>query len=255
MTSVETSINYFSPPTDGSKPYLWTAGNLPNGALRRNWEPLPHNVQVQNIQGQESSLNYKLDTTGFEFHRIPNKANINFDDEANIRRKYYTECTDNIKSITRASRVLIFDHTLRKSRSPGSPEVTDNRPAPVKLVHVNQSNESAKQHVHLYLPESEVPTLLSKRFQIINLWRPVSNPASRCPLALCDFRSVRAENSVPFTLKYQNRDDEALVFSFDSLQDKSVATFAPHTAIDDSTIPSDAPDRQSIEIYALVFYD
>ncbi|KAF8706835.1 7alpha-cephem-methoxylase P8 chain, partial [Rhizoctonia solani] len=277
MTLVETSVNYFNPPADGSKPYLRAPANVaPVGTPRRNWEPISYTIQAQNIRGQEASSEHKLDTTGFEFHRIPNRADINFDDEADIRERYYAECIENIRSITGASKVVIFDHTLRKSQS-STISVVDNRSPPIKLVHNNQTNESAKQHVYLYIPEPEVPTLLSNRFQILNLWRPIVNPAWQHPLALCDFRTVRPEDHAPFNIKYLNRDDEALAFKyssehkwkylagmtpeefvlfkcFDSLQDQATAAFAPHTAIDDSTVPSDAPDRQSIEIYALVFY-
>ncbi|KAG8779253.1 hypothetical protein FRC12_024508 [Ceratobasidium sp. 428] len=50
-------------------------------------------------------------------------------------------------------------------------------------------------------------------------------------------------------------DEFVLIKCFDSKDDGSVATFTPHTAIEDPTTPSNAPDRQSIEIRALVFYD
>ncbi|CCO29327.1 hypothetical protein RSOLAG1IB_07871 [Rhizoctonia solani AG-1 IB] len=277
MALVDTRINYFNPPADGSKPYQWTTANHPGGGPMRNWEPLEHAVQVQNIRGQETGPEYGLDRTGFEFHRIPNKADIDFNDDEDIKAKYYAESIENIKNITGASRVVIFDHTLRKPRPAGTPETPENR-SPVKLAHVDQTNDSAKRRVHLHLPEADVPGLLSKRFQIINLWRPIANAAWQYPLALCDFRSVQDGDFVPSTLKYLDRDGETLVVKynpehrwkylagmtpdelvlikcFDSVQSNGVATFTPHTAIDDPNTPSDAPDRQSIELRALVFYD
>jgi len=45
------------------------------------------------------------------------------------------------------------------------------------------------------------------------------------------------------------------LFSFDSLQDGSVAVFTPHTAFNDPTTPEGSPLRESIEVRALVFYD
>ncbi|KAG8682604.1 hypothetical protein FRC08_014864 [Ceratobasidium sp. 394] len=49
-------------------------------------------------------------------------------------------------------------------------------------------------------------------------------------------------------------DEVVLIKCFDSKLDGSVATFTPHTAIDVPTAPG-TPERQSIEIRALVFYD
>ena len=280
MALVETAINYFTPPADGSKPYQWTTANHPGGGPMRNWEPTSHSVRVENVRGRENSGEFTLDDSGFEFHRIPNRAPISFDNDEEIRTKYYQESIDNIKNLTGASRVVIFDHTLRKPRPAGTPETPENR-SPVKLAHVDQTAESATRRVHLHLPESDVPALLSKRFQIINLWRPIENPAWQFPLALCDFRTVANQEGgdfVPSTLKYLDRDGETLAVKFnpehkwkylagmtpdeivlikcfDSTPNKSVATFTPHTAIDDPTTPPDAPHRQSIELRALVFYD
>jgi hypothetical protein len=66
----------------------------------------------------------------------------------------------------------------------------------------------------MHLPPDDVPGLLAKRFQIINLWRPIQNPAWQLPLALCDFQSVNDNKSggdfVPTTLKYKDRDGETL---------------------------------------------
>lgn len=76
-------------------------------------------------------------------------------------------------------------------------------------VHIDQTPESSRARVHRHLPEADVPKLLAGRFQIINLWRPISHPAYDWPLALCDYRSVDRQNDlVPTTLKYPDRDGE-----------------------------------------------
>ena len=63
--------------------------------------------------------------------------------------------------------------------------------------------------VHRHLPAEDVPKLLSKRFQIINLWRPISHPALDWPLALCDYRSVDPVNDVqPVALIYPHMEGE-----------------------------------------------
>ena len=76
-------------------------------------------------------------------------------------------------------------------------------------MHVDQTRASAIARVHRHLPPTDATTLLSRRFQIINLWRPIRYPALDHPLALCDYRSIDTkEDLVPSTLKYPDRDGE-----------------------------------------------
>ncbi|KAG8708585.1 hypothetical protein FRC09_001149 [Ceratobasidium sp. 395] len=278
-TLVETRINYFVPPADGSRAFRWINSTYPGGGPRRNWEASDFAATVENVRGRERSPEFNLDVTGFEFHKSPTKVE-DFGNESLIKSKYYEECIQNLKDITGASRVVIFDHTIRRPRPEGTEDTPDNR-GPALIAHVDQTPESAERRVRLHLLESDVPSLLSKRYQIINLWRSINNPAWQLPLALCDFRSVANEQGgdfVPITLKYPDRDGETLgvkhnsqhkwkylagmtpdefilIKCFDSKLDGSVATFTPHTAINDPTTPAGVPDRQSIEIRALVFYD
>lgn len=82
-------------------------------------------------------------------------------------------------------------------------------------VHVDQTTASSIARVHRHLPPTEAPELLKRRFQIINLWRPISHPALEWPLALCDFRSIDQKNDlVPVTLRYPDRDGETFGVGF-----------------------------------------
>lgn len=83
------------------------------------------------------------------------------------------------------------------------------------MVHVDQTTASAIARVHRHLPPSDAPALLRRRFQIINLWRPISHAAYDWPLALCDFRTVDPKNDlVPTTLRYPDRDGETFSVRF-----------------------------------------
>ncbi|EMD37753.1 hypothetical protein CERSUDRAFT_94749 [Gelatoporia subvermispora B] len=108
------------------------------------------------------------------------------------------------------------------------------------------------------LPSEDVPCLLQRCFQIINLWRPISVPAYDWPLALCDYRSINYQGDLaPTALRYPDRDGETfgVKFSlFNSQEDGKTALLTPHTAFQDPTTPKDAPLRQSIEVRLLVFY-
>lgn len=83
-------------------------------------------------------------------------------------------------------------HRLRR---PEEKESSPTRRQPVALAHVDQTTAASITRVRRHLPE-EADSLLKRRFQILNLWRPIGNPAFDWPLALCDYRSVDAENDL-----------------------------------------------------------
>ncbi|EKM75015.1 hypothetical protein AGABI1DRAFT_116593 [Agaricus bisporus var. burnettii JB137-S8] len=275
--TVSASIKYSIPPGDGSQArWDFTSNDPVTGVEERNFEEGQVNVMIENIRGQEHL--YSLDRTGFLFCVRPTKMHASdFQDEKKVKEEYYPESIQLIKDVTGASRVVLFDHTHRLRR-PGEPETSSERRQPVSLAHVDQTTAASIIRVRRHLPE-EADTLLKRRFQIINLWRPIENPALDWPLALCDFRSVDMESDLfPVTTlfpthtgetmavkynpkhqwKYQHGttpDEVVLIKCFDSIQDGSVAVLTPHTGFQDPTTPPDAPFRESIELRALVFYD
>jgi len=102
-----------------------------------------------------------------------------------------------------------------RRRRPGVVNDGPQRRQPVSLVHVDQTTTSSVAHVHRHLPPSDAPVLLKRRFQIINLWRPISHPALDWPLALCDYRSVDVEKDlVPVALICPDREGETFCVKF-----------------------------------------
>lgn len=76
-------------------------------------------------------------------------------------------------------------------------------------VHVDQTTASAIARVHRHLPPSDAPELLKRRFQIVNLWRPISHAALDWPLALCDYTSIDPKKDlVPLALRYPDKEGE-----------------------------------------------
>ncbi|KAG2363240.1 hypothetical protein BDR07DRAFT_1460432 [Suillus spraguei] len=225
-----TTLIYFITPPDGSRPYYRVYDDT-TGKPSRNWIEEPHEMQIEDVRGKEEL--YKLDNAGFQYGReAPKHTSFLNDDE--IKREYYPESIDLIKRVTGATQVVIFDHTIRR-RVPG----LDDNPQ-----NVNQQPR--------HFPPTEAFALMRRRFQIINLWRPISHPAEDWPLALCDFRSVDFEKElVPVALVFPI----GRGLSFDSIQDGSVARLTPHTAFQDPNTPEGAPLRESIELRTLVFYD
>ena len=73
---------------------------------------------------------------------------------------------------------------------------------PIQGVHVDRTHATAATLVHRHLPAKDADRLLAKRFQIINLWRPIYHAAYDLPLALCDCRTVDVQKDfVPTALK------------------------------------------------------
>ncbi|TFK23985.1 hypothetical protein FA15DRAFT_680897 [Coprinopsis marcescibilis] len=237
------------------------SGNIVGESRETHFKLKDSVVEVENLRGKEDSVD--LDTAGFRFIHQPAK-HTSFKSDEEIKAEYHPESIKIIKQATGASRVVTFDHTIRR-RQIGA---KDQAGQPASLVHVDQLPKAAIARVGHHLPASDVPRLLQKRFQIINLWRPISHPALDWPLAVCDYRSVDSQkDTIPVVLVYPDLEEEAygvahnpahkwkyvrgmtpeeaiLIKCFDSIQDE----------IDPFT-PEDAPLRESIELRTLVFYD
>jgi hypothetical protein len=184
---------------------------------------------------------------------------------------------------TGASRVFIFDHTIRRQLPPGpeagSAAVPPPPPdrtlrGPVRRVHIDQSYAASLSRVAHHLP-AEAAALLRGRVQIINVWRPI-RPVRRDPLAVADARSVADADLVPTALIYPTRRGETLqvrhaagqrwyyksglepgevllIKCFDSKTDGR-ARRVPHSAFEDPGAGEGGEARESIEVRALVFH-
>lgn len=225
---VQAQISYALPPADGSKPYSVAYAIDPETKERkRNYSTQTHQVEMENVRGKEDS--YTLDTAGFQFVKAEPKHK-SFTNDEDIAREYYPESIELIKKITGASRVVVFDHSesnknlmntfltkvaaLRR-RTPEQPLDNPGNRQPARMAHVDQSTGGAIGRVHRHLPPAEAPGLLQRRFQIINLWRPIENPAYDWPLAFCDYRSIDKKNDViPSDLIYPDRTGENCVVRY-----------------------------------------
>ncbi|THU81553.1 hypothetical protein K435DRAFT_784973 [Dendrothele bispora CBS 962.96] len=277
--SATASLMYFTPPPDGSRPYTRVVHSDTDTHPPQNWSSTPHVVQIQNLRGGREHL-ASLDSTGFQFYSHKSGMKYEgFDSEEEIKEKYYPETEELIKKLTGATRVVLFDHTIRRHR-PGQKDTVQAR-QPVSRVHVDQTPKSAAARVHRHVPSPDLASqLLQRRFQILNLWRPLGHPALSWPLALCDYRSVDTERDLAavrriamdgtegetFAVKFSEKhewmylrgmteEEVVLIKCYDSLDDKNISVYTPHTAFEDPTTPEGSPPRESIELRALVFYD
>jgi len=277
---VKTTLNYYKDPGDGSAPAPSYVGKL------ETYErPVaPFDVVVKDVRGKEK--NYTLDSHGFQFVKRPSaETEAGFVDDEHIKAVYYPEVEQLIKDTTGATRVYIFDHTIRRQPKDSRSAATTNpadpaTPAPLSLrgpvqrVHIDQSYSAARSRVPHHLPE-EADKLLETRHQIINIWRPIRK-ILKDPLAVADAHSVPDSDLVPVGLIYPDRkgetytvkpnvkhqwyylygqdvDEVTFIKCYDSKLDGR-ARRIPHTAF---VNPEHVDDysRESIEVRTLVFYE
>ncbi|GJJ13624.1 hypothetical protein Clacol_007880 [Clathrus columnatus] len=270
--TVNTTLYYYQPPFDNSKPWFDVEIDPKTGQQNSNFALESHVLEVENVRGHEDE--YDLDSSGFRFLKWSSDFR-RFNDDAAIKNTYYKESIEIIKKITGCRRVVLFGHRIRGNRL-GVPDTSEGTHPPALRVHIDQTPEEAIRRVHMYTPENIASDLLKYRFQIINFWRPINHSALDSPLALCDYRTIDWDNDlVPTTIKLVNRvgenfsvkynpqhrwkylrgmgtDEVVLIKCFDSRMDGKTALLTPHTAFLDPTTPNDAPSRESIELRALV---
>ena len=222
--------------------------------------------------GRALAAELALDTNGFVLVDHDTRMR-NFFDENELKAVYYPEVERLIERVAGASRVVIFDHTLRSGDESEREEKLVREP--VLSAHNDYTEWSGPQRVREIMGD-EAEALLARRFAIVQVWRAINKPIESNPLALADARSVAADDLLvserryphrvgqTYRLKYnpghrwfyfpRMRRDEAIVFKvYDSAKDGR-ARFTPHTSFEDSSTPAGAPPRQSIEVRAFAFF-
>lgn len=254
----------------GVKPVNETFG--PGNIRRRSsGEHERRPMRIEN--GRPLAETFSLDVNGFEFVRHDTNVRDFFDAEE-LRTVYYREVEALIGKVSGASRVVVFDHTLR-SGDEAEREARLVR-EPVLYVHNDYTEWSGPQRVRELLPR-EAEALLRRRFAIVQVWRAIERPIESNPLAIADARSLDAPDLIACERRYPHRvgetyrirynpghrwfyfpkmrREEALVFKvFDSAKDGR-ARFTAHCAFDDPSTRAGAPPRRSIEVRTLAFFD
>jgi hypothetical protein len=265
---VRAKLAYAAPMAE--KAFNYTYGPPP-GMPRSNAIPDEREVPIHSLRPIADALS--LDGAGFAV--VPNRSEVgDFYDEAELRRVYYKEVEALVAATTGASRVAVFDHTVRRREWEGQDRVPGVARGPVMRVHNDFTEWSGPQRVR-DLMGGEAEDLLRRRFAFINVWRPIRGPLLDHPLAVCDARSMRPEDFVGSEQRYEDRvgetyivkynpahrwfyapamrtDETMFIKCYDSRRD--VARFVAHSAFADPTTPPDAPPRESIEIRTIAFF-
>lgn len=271
--NVLTTLNYWDDPKDGSRP---TPIFIGKGRVTNKRPHRPHEFTISDITGDEA--NYTLDTHGFQYCQHESSEKEFTDDQA-ITSLYYEECRRLVEGVSGARRVHIFNHKVRRGPTQwhhlGLHGNNLANRGPVTRTHVDQSYHGAELRLRWEFRDDphEAAALLGRRYQIINVWRPIAT-ILKDPIAVADAKSVpdsdlvgaemvedqfRGESWVVrhnpehrwfFKARMTPR-DVLLIKCFDS--ETSVARRALHSAFEDPAYREEA-SRQSIEVRCLVLY-
>lgn len=193
-TMTTATFKYMDPVSYANSGKPW--GKVDDGG--RSFTYTDRQRPVENIRGQEDK--FGTDVSGFGVYRYPAQEK-SFTDETQIREGYYKEVENLVRDkLPGVKKVVIFDHTIRRNEK-ASPR------QPVQQVHVDQTPGAAAVRVRRHLPAEEAEELLKGRYQIINVWRPISHAASDFPLAVVDWRSTKPEDFVKVDLLYPKRSE------------------------------------------------
>lgn len=255
----------------GEKP-VTVVGEVGSGPDERSGSREQRDVEIHDGRPIVDQLD--LDREGYIFMRYPTAVGDFYDDDE-VRRVYYPEMDRLVKDVTGASKVVVFDHTIRVDD--GDTQQTRKVRSPVRGAHNDFTIASAEQRVRDLLPAEEAEARLGKRFGSINIWRPIREPVETAPLAICEWGTIEEKDLVAAERRYQDRiggvyhlvhnpnqrwcyfsdmtrEEILLLKCYDSLTD-GTARWTAHGAFDDPATPGDAAPRESIEIRTLLFFD
>jgi hypothetical protein len=270
VVDVEAALTFITP--QDSKPFFHSSA-ITGGEPRIFFANERHTVPIRNLRPLAPSLS--LDREGFVLRRHRSTVTDFYDDTA-IAQVYYPEIEALLRRELGASRVIIFD-TTRRSDAKGGAANPDGTRGPASRVHVDYTVTSGPKRIRDLVGDEEADRLSASGARIvqINVWRPITGPVRRSPLALADASSVRPEELVATDQIFPDRigeiyslayaptqrwyyapeitpDEVILIKGWDS--DPARARFTPHGAFALPNTPADAPARESIELrtYAVI---
>lgn len=260
----------FIVPQDTKPAFHSTA--LTGGTQKLFFETESIAVPIADMRPRSDDLS--IDREGFELLRRPTAVADLYDDDA-IENRYFPEIEALLNARFDADRTVVFDATRRSDSEEGAPN-PDGLRGPAVRVHVDYTVKSGPQRVADILGEDEAKRLAETGARVvqINVWRPISGPVRRSPLALADASSIGAGELVATDQVFPDRigeiyqvahaptqrwyyapeiapDEVILIKGWDSVDDGR-ARFTPHGAFSFDRTPADAPPRESIEVRALV---
>jgi hypothetical protein len=220
-------------------------------------------------------LGVRLEQNGFELivHR---SAVSNFSDRDAVAALYRAEIIELIAELSGADHIVVNSPgILRFSERSAQSGVLDNS-RPARFAHVDVSDSTAATFAQRAAPAGRE----LKRYTHFNIWRVISAPPQDVPLAVCDARSVQAQDLIAADAIFDSpgkpewsfegivvahhpghrwhwfpdmHRDEALVFKTCDSDSRSPHC-VPHVAFDNPLCTAPCAPRASIEMRAIAMW-
>lgn len=257
-----------------TKPYFESSA-LTGGEPKVYFRTERRQVRIRDLRPLADTLS--LDGTGVVLrHHATAVGDLN-DDRA-IEQIYGPELQALLREFTGADRVIVFDYTRRSDAERGASN-PDGYRGPASRVHVDYTTDSGPVRARDALGADTFEQVLAAggRIMQVNVWRPITGPVKRAPLAVADASSIAASELVATDQRFPDRvgeiyslahgpgqrwywvpdmarDEVLLLKGWDSIDDGR-ARFTPHGAFELPGQDPTAPPRQSIEARAYLIFD
>jgi hypothetical protein len=271
-TDVRGELSFIAPQDD--KPVFHSSA-LTGDVPKIFFENEAHTVPINDMREIADTLS--VDREGFELMRHTTSVKDLYDDHA-VESAYNPEIEALLRARFGASKVVVFDVTRRSDSGKGAAN-PDGLRGPARRVHVDYTVKSGPQRVKDVLGEAEAQRLFDSDAHIIqvNVWRPITGPVKRAPLAVVDSSSLQPEELVATDQVFPDRvgeiyhlahapsqrwyyapemtpDEVLLLKGWDSLDDGRTR-FNAHGAFELPDMDKNAPPRESIELRTLVIIE
>ncbi len=283
-----------------------TLGFISRDALRRARQEGPRSVDLRTPgagpplatervactihDARSAAAKLGLERSGFELFQRPSSVRDWFDADE-VMDTYYAECRTLARELTGAAHAFTFDHLIREPgkqtaggglRVAGGASVTgpERGGGYVSGVHMDYTEHAVwTEYLALHgVREPEDP----ERVVVLNFWRPLRDVVLGNPLAVCDARTMRAEDlleTLIFGYGHQSyswhdigiavyevaaspehswyyyprmtRDEVLIMKSYDS--EGVIGRACPHASFANPAAAPGAPPRRSIELRVLCF--
>jgi len=139
-SKVAANLFHSLPPDDGGRAYVQlNVVDATTGQRKQNYTKiLKESLEIENLRGKEESVT--LDAEGFQFYSIPSKLK-SFANEEEVVKEYLPESIELIKSLTGATRVVLFDHGKLQLREPVENRKSTSRFVPQSSAPTAQNNQ------------------------------------------------------------------------------------------------------------------
>jgi hypothetical protein len=154
---------------------------------------------------------------GFVFAPHPDGVVADFHDETLLAGPYEESVRRLVCEITGARRAVVFDRTHRSSAitarpGPGADRVVDEAHNDYTA---SSGPERAREMLPQFAPDEDLEQALSRRYAILNVWRPTNGVVEQWPLAVCDRTSIERADLVDAELRYAHRTGYVAVLRHD----------------------------------------